>query len=152
MSALHSTNHRSSKMRFDIPNNFSTVLSGAALVAFASIHDVSARLVVSSDIRKQVLESKTVTKVKGDECIKLDAGIVNKEDVESIDLGILGCGEALICSEDETSSSGARCVDFEEASVYEMASCNIFMQKCFNDLDCCEQYRCSHSFGCIGRS
>ena len=127
-------------MRFDIPNILSTVFLGTTLVAFTNIRNVSARLVASSDVRKQVLESETIAKVKGDECIKLDAGIVNREDVENIDVGILGCGEALICLEDETSSTGARCVDFEEASVYEKASCKNIWKKCDKDSDCCSDY------------
>ena len=133
-------------MRLGIPLNFSTVLLGATLVAFTSIHDVSARLVASTDIRKQVLESDTIIKVKGDECIKLDAGIVDREDGENIDVQILGCGEALACLEDESSSTGARCVDFEEVSVDENATCSI--GSCSVDSDCCSPMKCV--WGCTG--
>ena len=129
-------------MRFNIPNNVSAVLLGTTLVAFTSIRNASARLVASSDVRKQVLESETIAKVKGDECIKLDAGIVNREDVENIDVGILGCGEALICLEDETSWTGARCVDFEEASVYENASCKNEWEYCDKNSECCGDLWC----------
>ena len=128
-------------MRLGITLNISTVLLGATLVAFTSIHDVSARLVASSDIRKQVLESDTIIKVKGDECIKLDAGIVNREDVENVDVQILGCGEPLACLEDETSSTGARCVDFEEVSVDEKESCTN-SGSCIIDSDCCGDRKC----------
>ena len=128
-------------MRLGIPLNISTVLLGATLVTFTSIPDVSARLVASSDIRKQVLESDTIIKVKGDECIKLDAGIVNREDGENIDVQILGCGEAMTCLEDETSSTGARCVDFQEVSVYEKESCTN-SGYCIIDSDCCDDRKC----------
>ena len=126
-------------MRF-IPYKCSAVLLGATLVTFTSIGDVSARLVASGDIRKQVLESDTITKVKGDECIKLDAGIVNREDVEDIDVQILGCGEALACLEDESSSTGARCVDFEEVSADEKFC--TYVGFCNSDLDCCGLRKC----------
>ena len=129
-------------MPLDIPYNFSTVLIGATLVAFTSIRDVSGRLVASSDIRKQaVRESDTITEVKGDECTKLDAGIVNGEDDEDIDVGILGCGEALTCLEDESSTTGARCVDFGEVSVYDKASCRDY-GPCSVDSDCCGDKKC----------
>ena len=128
-------------MRF-IPYKCSAVLLGATLVTFTSIGDVSARLVASGDIRKQVLESDTITKVKGDECIKLDAGIVNTDDVENIDVSIVGCGEALACLKDESSSTGARCVDFDEVSVDERASCFDKGEFCIIDSDCCDDLIC----------
>ena len=37
-----------------------------------------------------------------------------KEDYENVDVGVLGCGEALICLEDDSSSTGGRCVDSVE--------------------------------------
>ena len=114
------------------------------LVAFTSIRDVSARLVASSDIHKQVLESETMTimKVKSDECIKLDEGIVNREDAENIVVRIVGCGEGLTCLEDESSTTGARCVDFEEVSVNEKASCLSSHMECSDDSDCCDDMKC----------
>ena len=61
-------------MKINVPIKSSTALSGASLVFISSIHDASARLVASSDIRDQVIErSKISTKVKGGECIKLEA-------------------------------------------------------------------------------
>ena len=131
-------------MRLAIAYKLPTVLHGATLVAVTSICDVSARLVATSDIRKQVFESESISKVKGDECIKLNADIVNREDVENIDLGILGCGEALTCFEDESSSTGARCVDFEEVSVYEKASCRYEFEYCQFDSQCCSTMICAH--------
>lgn len=124
-----------------------TVLHGATLVAVTSICDVSARLVATSDIRKQVFESESISKVNGDngdECIKLNADVVNREDVENIDLGILGCGEALTCFEDDSSSTGARCVDFEEVSVYGKASCHDEYEFCQFDSQCCSTLRCGY--------
>ena len=74
-------------MLLDILYKCPTVFLGATLVAFTSIRDVSARLVASLDICKQVQDSETTTKVTGDKCIKLDAGKVNREDVwRSLDL------------------------------------------------------------------
>ena len=65
---------------------------------------------------ESVLGVGTFAKVKGDECIKKldDTDISNEEDIKTIDLGILGCGKALTCLEDESSSIGARCVEFED--------------------------------------
>eukprot|EP00956_Cyclotella_meneghiniana_P016096 scaffold25203_cov36-Cyclotella_meneghiniana.AAC.2 len=113
-------------MRFIItPKTTFASLSVASIVVVSSIHDVSARLVASSDILEQPMESVgTFSKVMGDECIKeLDvADISNEEDIKTIDLGILGCGEALTCLEDESSSTGARCVEFDE--IDESVSCS----------------------------
>ena len=122
---------RSTKMRHIIPLNTSAALSGASLILLSSIRDASARLVTSSDLREQVMESKSFAKVKGDECFMLEAGTPNKEDVANIDIGILGCGEALTCLEDESSSTGARCVEFEEVG------CKNYGWACDQDSDCC---------------
>eukprot|EP00956_Cyclotella_meneghiniana_P034308 scaffold103287_cov53-Cyclotella_meneghiniana.AAC.2 len=118
-------------------------LSVAFILAVSSIHDVSARLVASSDIREQAMESVlgvgTFAKVKGDECIKLDAAdISNEENIKTIDLGILGCGKALTCLEDESSSTGARCVEFEE--VDESVSCSGEWSSCKNGEKFCKKY------------
>ena len=128
-------------MLLDILYKCPTVFLRATLVAFTSIRDVSSRLVASLDICKQVQDSETTTKVTGDKCIKLDAGKVNREDVENIDIGILGCGEVLTCLEDESSSTGARCVAFEGVSVYEKASCSI--PYCLVNSDCCDDMICN---------
>ena len=121
-------------MRLVIPLKTSAALSGASLLLLSSIRDASARLVTSSDLREQVMESKSFAKVKGDECFMLEAGTPNKEDVANIDIGILGCGEALTCLEDESSSTGARCVEFEEVG------CKNYGWPCDQDSDCCGNY------------
>eukprot|EP00956_Cyclotella_meneghiniana_P003463 scaffold4216_cov45-Cyclotella_meneghiniana.AAC.2 len=120
-------------MRHIIPLKTSVALSGASLLLLSSIRDASARLVTSSDLREQVMESKSFAKVKGDECFMLEAGTPNKEDVANIDIGILGCGEALTCLEDESSSTGARCVEFEEV----VQVCAEAYMEC-NDSGCCD--------------
>jgi len=48
---------RSTKMRHIIPLKTFAALSGASLVLLSSIRDASARLVTSSDLREQVMES-----------------------------------------------------------------------------------------------
>ena len=119
-------------------------ISVASIVAVSSIHDVSARVVASSDIREQAMESVgTSAKVKGDECIKLDAAdISNEEDIKTIDLGILDCcGEALTCLEDENSSTGAKSVEFDE--VDESGSCSREWRSCKEPGEvCCEGLTC----------
>eukprot|EP00956_Cyclotella_meneghiniana_P012609 scaffold17919_cov48-Cyclotella_meneghiniana.AAC.1 len=55
------------------------------------------------------MESKSFTKVKGGECFMFEADTPNKEAIAVVDIGILGCGEALTYLEDESSSTGARC-------------------------------------------
>ena len=119
----------------------STVFSGVPLVAFSSIvGDASARLVASSDIRENIKESKSFAKSKGEECIKFETDISNKkEDTENVDVGVLGCGEALICLEDNSSSTGARCVDFVEAD--EGVSCRGASRHCSAGW-CCEGLTC----------
>ena len=111
--------HRSTKMRFDIAFKHFTALSGPFLVTFSSnINDASAHRVASSDIRENIQKSTGLTKVEGDECVKLkEDGISNKKDIEYVDVGILGCGDVLVCLEDDSSSTGARCVDFKETFV-----------------------------------
>ena len=136
-------------MRFVMAFKLSTVFSGVPLVAFSSIvGDASARLVASSDIRENIKESKSFAKSKGEECIKLQTDVSNmKENTEHVDVGVLGCGEALICLEDDSSSTGARCVDFvemdEEGStcLEEGALCGVNI-----DYDCCDGF-----FHCIIR-
>lgn len=86
----------------------------ASLVTFSSIPDVSARLAGSSDIRENIDKSVSITKAEGDECVMLEEDIFNKG---SVDVDFLGCGEALTCREDETSATGARCVEFEEVDL-----------------------------------
>lgn len=118
-------------------------LSVAFILEVSSIHDVSARLVASFDICEQAMESVgTSAKVKGDECIKkLDAtDISNEENIKTIDLGILGCGKALTCLKDENSSTGARCVEFDE--VDESGSCSREWSSCKNGEVCCEGLTC----------
>eukprot|EP00956_Cyclotella_meneghiniana_P009372 scaffold12966_cov24-Cyclotella_meneghiniana.AAC.1 len=121
-------------MRLVIPLKTSAALSGASLLLLSSIRDASARLVTSSDLREQVMESKSFAKVRGDECFMLEAGTPNKESVANIDIGILGCGEALTCLEDESSSTGARCVEFEEVDLH----CVYEYMECEKDSDCCD--------------
>eukprot|EP00956_Cyclotella_meneghiniana_P005492 scaffold7021_cov45-Cyclotella_meneghiniana.AAC.1 len=98
-------------MRFIIPSTISAALFGASLVFVSSFRNASARLVASSDLREQVVQSKGLSKVKGDECFKPEADISNvQQALVTADIGILGCGESLTCLEDESSSTGARCV------------------------------------------
>eukprot|EP00956_Cyclotella_meneghiniana_P011321 scaffold15934_cov52-Cyclotella_meneghiniana.AAC.9 len=60
-------------------------------------------------------ESEFRQEQKGEECVKVEADVSgNKENIENVDIGVLGCGEALICLEDESSSTGARCADLVE--------------------------------------
>eukprot|EP00956_Cyclotella_meneghiniana_P023969 scaffold47634_cov32-Cyclotella_meneghiniana.AAC.2 len=95
------------------------------LATVLNVREVSARIADSSDIRKNIKESKTFAKNKGEECIKLEADISGnkkKKDIENVDVGVLGCGKALICLEDESSSTGARCVDFVEADGWDDCS------------------------------
>ena len=117
-------------MRHIIPLNTSAALSGASLLLLSSIRDASARLVTSSDLREQVMESKSFAKVNGDECFMFEADTPNKEAIAVVDIGILGCGEALTCLEDESSSTGARCVEFEEVVQDDCPYC------CTDDSDC----------------
>ena len=137
------------KMRFIIPVNISlSVLSGTALVLVTSFHNASARLVGSSDLREQVKameSSASSTLAKGEECTKFDADISsNKKSIDNVDVLILGCGEALTCLEDESSSTGARCVDFDE--VDESGSCIMAHLVCKSIFDTCcdakEGYSC----------
>ena len=114
------------------------------LATVLNVREVSARIADSSDIRKNIKESKTFAKNKGEECIKLEADISGgnkkKKDIENVDVGVLGCGEALICLEDESSSTGARCVDFVE--VDEEGACSEFGGDCTYDKDCCGDMKC----------
>ena len=131
-------------MRFDIAFKHYAALSGAGLVSFSSvISDASARLVSSSDIRENIKKSTSFTKVEGEECIKLQEDIVsNKKDIEYVDVGILGCGDALVCLEDASSSTGARCVDFKETFVKDKCVPAGHIG-CVTDMDCCENETCS---------
>lgn len=56
----------------------------------------------------------SITKAEGDECVMLEEDFFNRGNV---DVDFLGCGEALTCREDETSATGARCVEFEEVDL-----------------------------------
>eukprot|EP00956_Cyclotella_meneghiniana_P041368 scaffold224438_cov33-Cyclotella_meneghiniana.AAC.1 len=110
-------------MSFNTAFKLSTAFSGVTLVAFSSIHGATARLAASSDNlrEKSIKTSSTIsfTKVKGDECNKFETDITsNKGEVieNNVDVGILACGGDLICLEDESSSTGARCVDSKEVS------------------------------------
>ena len=114
----------------------SAALSGATLVFVSSILDASARLIASSDLRDQVIESKISTKVKGDECIKLEAHPSIEGGVENVDVGILGCGPALTCRDDKSSPTGARCVDFEELDGGSSFT-DCFMKDCRFDRSVC---------------
>eukprot|EP00956_Cyclotella_meneghiniana_P023701 scaffold46666_cov54-Cyclotella_meneghiniana.AAC.1 len=102
-------------MLLNNPFKLYAALRLGTLASILNVGEVSARVVGSSDIRENIKESKSFAKNKGDECIKLEADISgNKKDIENVDVGVLGCGEALICLEDESSSTGSRCVDSEE--------------------------------------
>ena len=118
------------------------------LATVLNVREVSARIADSSDIRKNIKESKTFAKNKGEECIKLEADISGnkkKKDIENVDVGVLGCGKALICLEDESSSTGARCVDFVEADGWDDCSEEVF-SPCYYDDDCCGDMICKMSF------
>eukprot|EP00956_Cyclotella_meneghiniana_P017735 scaffold29168_cov52-Cyclotella_meneghiniana.AAC.1 len=129
-------------MSFNTAFKLSTAFSGVTLVAFSSIHGATARLAASSDIirEKSIKKSSTIsfTKVKGDECVKFDTDISsNKEVIENyVDVGILACGGDLICLEDESSSTGARCVDSKEVLV-KYACLPDGAWNCAVDSDCC---------------
>lgn len=105
-------------MRLYSSFNFYAFVYGVGLTAVSNLHDVAARIVGSSDIRENIKESKSFAKMnKGEECIKLEADISKtKKDTENVDIGVLGCGVALICLEDASSSTGARCVEFVESN------------------------------------
>ena len=126
-------------MSFNTAFKLSTAFSGVTLIAFSSIHGATARLAASSDI---IREKSTVsfTKVKGDECVKFETDITsNKEVIENVDVGILACGGDLICLEDESSSTGARCVDSKEVLVKLPCLPDGFLG-CAIDSDCCSGY------------
>eukprot|EP00956_Cyclotella_meneghiniana_P043850 scaffold290794_cov162-Cyclotella_meneghiniana.AAC.1 len=101
-------------MKFSTFSPIMASLSGVSLIAVSSIRGISARLVASSDIRENIKKSTSFTKVKGDECVKFETDITNKEVFGNVDVGILGCGKDLICYDDESSSTGSRCVDSKE--------------------------------------
>ena len=128
-------------------------LFGAALAAVSSIPEVSARIVGPADIHESIKQSKSFPKDKGEECIKLETNNSKnmKEDSENDDVRVLGCGEALICLEDESSSTGARCVDSVE--VHERDKCAgpgalcSFRDDWSRDLitfECCEGTTCGY--------
>ena len=127
-------------MSFNTAFKLSTAFSGVTLVAFSSIHGATARLAASSDIirEKSIKKSSTIsfTKVKGDECVKFDTDINNKEVIENVDVGILACGGDLICLEDESSSTGARCVDSKEVLV-KLPCLPDYTTGCAVNSDCC---------------
>ena len=118
-------------MRFII----SAALTGASLVFTSTFGIASARITATSDIHKQVTENKSLVNVEGDECFKLESDISNGEVFASTDVGIplaLGCGEALACLEDKSSSMGARCVDSMKETITEEADCLDEMQICWD--------------------
>ena len=125
-------------MRFNKSFQFYATAYGVALTAVSDIREVAARIVGPADIRENIKESKSFVKNKGEECIKLEADIPkNKTDTENVDIGVLGCGEALICLEDESSSTGARCVDLVEVEDCRYDSCDL------NGSDeCCDGSQC----------
>ena len=99
-------------MRLYSSFNFYASIYGIALAAVSNLHDVAARIVGPSDIRENIKESKSFAKMnEGEECIKLEANI-SKNEKNTENVGAVGCGEDLICLEDASSSTGARCVDF----------------------------------------
>ena len=111
----------------------------------------SARITATSDIHEQVTENKSLVKVEGDECFKLESDISNGEVFASTDVGIplvLGCGEALSCLEDKSSSTGARCVDLKE-TIMEENTCGYLYDACKTDSDCCAGYglKCNLLYG-----
>ena len=131
------------KMRFIIPSSISAALFGASLVFVSSFRNASARLVASSDLREQVIKSKGLSKVKGDECFKLEADISNvRQALVTADVGILGCRESLTCLEDQSSSTGARCVDFQDTFVKDECVAGGYTG-CTVDSDCCGEEKCS---------
>lgn len=97
------------------------------------------------------MESKSFAKVKGDKCFMFEADTPNKEAIAVVNIRILGCEEALTCLEDESSSTGARCVEFEEVVQEECP------YVCTDDSDCCDDYFCKESeYGgsfceCVGK-
>ena len=129
-------------MRFNNSFKLYATAYGVALTAVSDIREVAARIVGPADIRENIKESKSFAKMnKGEECIKIESDISkNEKGTVNVDIGVLGCGEALICLEDETSSTGARCVDFVE--VEERVSCSADSELCATDDDCCEYYIC----------
>ena len=104
--------HRSTNMRFNDSFKLYATVYGVAL---ATVSEVAARIIGPADIRENIKVNKSIVKNKGEECIKLEADIPkNEKGTENVDIGVLGCAEALICLEDDSSSTGARCVDFVE--------------------------------------
>ena len=126
-------------MSFNTAFKLSTALSGVTLIAFSSIHGATARLAASWDIIREKSSTISFTKVKGDECNKFETDITsNKGEVieNNVDVGILACGGDLICLEDESSSTGARCVDSKEVLV-KSACLPDGAWDCGFDFDCC---------------
>lgn len=117
----------------------------------SSFHDTSARIVGFSDLREQVKameSSASSTLAKGEECTKFDADVSSdKKSIDNVDVLILCCGEALTCLEDESSSTGARCVDFDE--VDETGSCVEDYNYCYSwtsGVCCNEGFECVKSW------
>ena len=78
--------------------------------AILSIRGVSARLLVaSSNIREKTNDGTGFIKVEGEECVKLQNEISNERFIGNT--YNYGCEGTLVCLEDESSSTGARCVD-----------------------------------------
>ena len=142
-------------MRLYSSFNFYASIYGIALAAVSNLHDVAARIVGPADIHENIMESKSFTKVnEGKECIKLEAGISKKEK-STENVGAVGCGEDLICLEDASSSTGARCVDF--VGVDEEIPCIkegwwCAYRNAYIPGQCCEGTRCGvscNNTGCV---
>ena len=85
-------------MRFNNSFKLYVTVNGVALTAVSNIREIAARIVGPADIRENMKESKSFVKKKGEECIKLEANIsTNQKDTEIVDIGVLGCGDSLIC-------------------------------------------------------
>lgn len=74
--------------------------------------------VASSNIREKTKDGTSFTKVEGEECVKLQNKISNERDIGNTYNH--DCEGTLVCLEEESSSTGARCVDVltERASKY----------------------------------
>ena len=59
--------------------------------------------------------------------------------MENVDVGILGCGQALTCRDDINSSTGARCVAFEEL---DNGGSSYISKPCGSNSDCDVGYKC----------
>ena len=134
-------------MRLDTYFNF---YASVQLAAVSNIRQVAARIVGPADILENIKESKSFVMKKGEECVKLQSGITkNEKDTENVDVGVLGCGETLICLEDESSATGARCVDFVEVDEGVTYDCSVKDEFCMSSFDCCFDI-CGEGHYCLG--